>query len=157
MFFLFYVYNIYWILKLDLVIIVVGNIKNNNYTFYNYSQAVNHILNIFEPISIVLLVSVELKLLGPLFSITWRFFFDNELSNMLEKFIDILDVLKQFNSEVILKTKIFWIFITGVLVHFMMYITSLMGYYMATPDYSALKWVSILLLVSDVSKYRIIV
>ncbi|XP_022181481.1 uncharacterized protein LOC111041510 [Myzus persicae] len=60
---------------------------------------------------------------------------------MLEKFIDILDVLKQFNSEVILKTKIFWIFITGVLVHFMMYITSLMGYYMATPDYSALKWV----------------
>jgi len=42
----------------------------------------NNILNILEPISIVLIASIEFKLLGPLFSITWRFFYDKELSNI---------------------------------------------------------------------------
>ncbi|KAF0774108.1 Uncharacterized protein FWK35_00000535 [Aphis craccivora] len=70
----------------------------------------NNVRDIMEPISIVLIMSVHLKLLGPVFSIAWRLYFDNEFSNMLKKCMDTLDVLKKCNSEVVLRAKMFWTF-----------------------------------------------
>lgn len=93
-----------------------------------------------EPISIVLIISVELKLLGPLFSIAWRLYFDNEFSNMLKKCMNTLDVLKKCNSEVVLKAKIFWTCIVFILIHSMSCVAVVLGF-SNTPDYSVLEWV----------------
>jgi len=101
-----------------------------------------------EPISIVLIASVELKLLAPLISISWRIYFDNKLSNILEKSLNTLNVLKQYNSKVILKTKLFWICIAGFLAHFMLYILSVIGF-LHMSDYPVFAWVSHFFLVCN--------
>jgi len=100
-----------------------------------------------DPMSIVLIISVEFVTLGPLFSIIWRLYFDNELSNVLKTFADILDVLKKFQSEVILKTTIFWISIVILVMHFMVHVTSNLGFIIINNDYSLFDWVSNLFLV----------
>jgi len=60
-----------------------------------------------------------------------------------------LDVLKQFNSEVILKAPIFWICIAGLLAHFMLYITSVIGFIFVLLDYSIFDWVNNFFLVCN--------
>ncbi|KAL4121055.1 hypothetical protein QTP88_013639 [Uroleucon formosanum] len=120
--------------RFALTTIILINIYNGN------KWAVNNVLNILEPISIVLIASVELKLLGPLISITWRIYFDNKLSNLLKSFMETLDLLKKFNNEVTLKMKIFCICIIGLIMHFMLYITSVIGFAMV-PNYPLFDWV----------------
>jgi len=93
-----------------------------------------------EPISIVLIMSVHLKLLGPVFSIAWRLYFDNEFSNMLKKCMDTLDVLKKCNSEVVLRAKMFWTFMVFLLIHLMACVVVILGF-SNTPDYSFFRWV----------------
>jgi len=102
-----------------------------------------------EPISIVLIASIELRLLGPLISITWRLYFDNELSNILKTFMGTLDELKNFNNYFVLKTELFWICMIGFVIHFLLYIISVIGFITITPDYTIFAWVSNFFLVCN--------
>lgn len=94
-----------------------------------------------EPISIVMIVSVELKLLGPLFSIIWRIFTDNRLLFIMTNFISTHEVLRHLNSEVSVNAVAFRIFIFGLFVHFMIHVLSVIGF-VTTPDYYLTDWVS---------------
>lgn len=90
-----------------------------------------------------MIVSVELKLLGPLFSIIWRILTDNRLLFIMKKFISTHEVLNHhLNKDISVNKTIFWKFILGLLVHFMMHVLSVAGFF-TTPDYYLSDWVGI--------------
>jgi len=75
-----------------------------------------------EPISIVLIISMYLKLVGPIFSTIWKLYVDNFLSTILFKIEKLYDTLLHFNVTVNVKKKLVWLVAIGFFIDFMLYI-----------------------------------
>lgn len=67
--------------------------------------------------------------------------------------MDILDVLKKCNSEIVLKAKIFWTSIVFILIHTMSGIAVLLGF-SNTPDYTFLQWVILFFFSFQLAKFK---
>jgi len=89
-----------------------------------------------------MIASVESMLLGALFSITWRLYFENELSNILKIITDTLDVLKNFSTEVKLKKTIFWMSIVGEIMHCLTHLIVTLRFFIKNTEYHFIQWAS---------------
>lgn len=98
-------------------------------------------MNVYEPISIVIISSVGIMLLGPIFSILWRLVFDNHLSKFLTKCWNTHEVLRNLNSETKIKFKSFWITVVTVVIHFVIHAIVVNEYHKQIPNISSLQWV----------------
>lgn len=71
----------------------------------------------FEITSLIIMGCYEVTIIGKFISILWRVFFDNQLSIILSKLQKIHKKLIRLNLVGLIKTKINWYLIIGIIVN----------------------------------------
>lgn len=112
-------------------------------TLHSILQILKYESNLLEPMSIVMIMSMELKYFGQLISLMWRIFYENHLSKLLTKLEDIHEQLRTLHIFKPMKNNSVWLFGTGVFLHFAIHMIRPIDVIISVNNLSSMNWVNI--------------